>query len=289
MKILKKALSKPTLWILVAFFVIGMLPRYTSIFESSKQTTLLPLSTLLNAMPETGNSKYDKLIHENTLLKNELINKNKQISEYRNLLSNIKSLKMITDDSQYKIITAKVIMGFDLSEWRYSMAVNRGANQGVRIGYPVVVGNVLVGRVVAVGLNSCRIQLIVDPGFPGVKSIIENQQTHNANHSNKPISHGLLTGSARKSYMLSLEHIPHTDTAQKEDKIFVSNQSFMFPGGLYIGSIENIRREGDPRFFRIDVKPAIDPKSIENVQILTYKPKDLLPPETITDSVHIDN
>ncbi|MCD4656711.1 MAG: rod shape-determining protein MreC [Planctomycetes bacterium] len=289
MKILRKALSKPGLWLLVSFFVVGILPRCTSFFESSKQASLFPASTLLNILPDSGNSVLDKLRHENIHLKTELIQQKKMLAEYKQLISQVKLLtSTIADDVLYEIIPAKVLMGFDLSEWRYSIAVNKGASHKVKIGYPVTVGNVLVGRVIAVGISTCRVQLIVDPGFPGVKTVIEKQGFSSANAGTSTISHGMLKGSARKAYMLSLLHIPHTDAVVKGDKAFVSNQSFMFPGGLFIGSIENVRREGDPKFYRIDVKPAINPKSIENVQILTYKHKDLIPPTSIAESVHAE-
>jgi len=289
MKILRKALSKPGLWLLMSFFVVGILPRCTSFLESSKQASLFPASTLLNILPDSSNNVLDKLRYENDQLKTELIQQKKMLAEYKQLISQAKELTSAIDErEEYKIIPAKVLMGFDLSEWRYSIAVNKGARHKVKIGYPVTVGKVLVGRVIAVGISTCRVQLIVDPGFPGVKSVIVKQGISGATDSESAISHGMLVGSARKAYMLSCLHIPHTDAVVKNDKVFVSNQSFMFPGGLYIGRIENIRREGDPKFYRIDVKPAINPKSIENVQILTFKQKPLIPPTSIAESVQTE-
>ena len=274
----------------MSFFIVGILPRCTSFFESSKQASLFPASTLLNILPDSSNSILDKLMLENTKLKTELIQQKKMLAEYKRLISQVKQLvSAIDDDEPYEIIQAKVLMGFDLSEWRYSIAVNKGARHNVKIGYPVTIGSVLVGRVIAVGISTCRIQLIVDPGFPGVKSVIVKQGVSGDDDSISSISHGLLIGSARKAFMLSLLHIPHTDAVEKGDKVFVSNQSFMFPGGLYIGSIENVRREGDPKFYRMDVKPAINPKSIENVQILTFKHKALIPPKSIAESVYVED
>ena len=285
MKYILRAINKPTLWLIAVFFLVGILPQFTSVFESSKQYPVQPIATVLNLINDSDETEVTRLKKENLRLKNEITSLNNVISSYAEKLSHCKNFQQaVGSEKKHKLISAEILIGIDLSEWRFSLAINKGSQADVKVGYPVVAGNVLIGRVVAVGLWVSRVQLIVDPAFPGVKSIVmkkSNKKNMNNNLLLSSLPHGIILGSAKRDYELSLKHIPLVAEVNVGDELFVSNQSAIFPGGLYVGTVKQVLREGDPKFFRIDIEPAVDPRKLEQVEVVVFDNKLLQMPAKI--------
>jgi rod shape-determining protein MreC len=59
-------------------------------------------------------------------------------------------------------VVARVVSG-GVTNFDNTIAVNRGSNQGIRVGMPVVGGGGLVGRVIEVSGSRSTIQLVTDP------------------------------------------------------------------------------------------------------------------------------
>ncbi len=77
------------------------------------------------------------------------------------------ALKAVLERSQLdrlpRAVLARVLRAHDASAQRRSILIDRGSDDGVRVGHPVVMGDVLLGRVRAVHSSSALVQLVTDP------------------------------------------------------------------------------------------------------------------------------
>ncbi|MEW6027506.1 MAG: rod shape-determining protein MreC [Planctomycetota bacterium] len=95
------------------------------------------------------------------LLKNEnsaLANKLKTVSDFREIAASGMNIKQ-----NYNIVLADVVIKSDVSAWRRSFLINRGAQDGLQTGFTVVSGKYIVGKVSDVSSSTSRVQLITDP------------------------------------------------------------------------------------------------------------------------------
>lgn len=152
------------------------------------------------------------------------------------------------------------VINYDISD-RYSMiVVNRGTQDDVEAGNPVLsIANgetVLVGRVVEVSRNTCFVLFITDISS-SVTAVMEGSST------------GLLLQGGGGP-VLSLSYIPGTSEILPGKKVYVSPNSAVFPPDILIGEVTEVLP--DSLFVNYKtalVAPAIDVQGVSEVFLVT--------------------
>lgn len=90
--------------------------------------------------------------------------KNNRMTELLNDVKELKILKAIEDNINYKTITAKVI-GRSADNWHKQIILNVGKNANVKVGNTVLSRKGVIGQVVEVGSNFSVVHLISDPTY----------------------------------------------------------------------------------------------------------------------------
>ncbi|HEX8991798.1 MAG TPA: rod shape-determining protein MreC [Anaerolineales bacterium] len=155
-------------------------------------------------------------------------------------------------ESSYK---AASVIGRDPSPFLHYVIINRGSNEGIQRGMPVVTNEGLVGRVDAVIADAARVQLITDP----VSSV--NVHLKNGN------TDGVLVGSVTGDVSLNL--ISQDATVNPGDLILTSGLGGGFPADLIVGQIVNIRKLPAELFQQATVQPAVDFSQLQIVLVIT--------------------
>jgi rod shape-determining protein MreC len=157
---------------------------------------------------------------------------------------------------------AAAVIGRDPSPFLHYVIINRGSNEGILRGMPVVTNQGLIGRVDAVIADAARVQLITDPAS-NVNVRLQNAETEAS-----------LVGSVTGDLML--EMIPQDIDIQQGDLVLTSGLGGGYPPDLIIGQVANTpsRRDFD-LFQQATVQPVVDFNQLEIVLvIINFEPVD---------------
>ena len=193
-------------------------------------------------------------------LQTEIIELKQQISETR-VLEALVDFARVNPENQY--IAAKVI-GRDPNPFLQYVIINRGSDDGLRRGMPVVTQQGLVGRVAAVTAGAARVQLISDNGS-SVNVLLEPSRAPAA-------LEGDLTGE------LSLDMIPQSAEVKVGDLALTSGLGGNFPSNILVGQVSNVRSRDNDLFQRAAVQPSVNLSQLEIVLVITnFRPVDMSP------------
>lgn len=193
-------------------------------------------------------------------LQTEIIQLNQQLSVTR-VLSSLLDFARAQPENQYQ---AAAVIGRDPSPFLQYVIINRGSDDGVRRGMPVVTDRGLVGRISRVTANAASVQLITDP-------------TTTVNVRLEPSSaEAILTGSITGE--VSLEQIPQSAKVQPGDLLLTSGLGGNYPPNILIGQITGVRSRDIDLFQSASVQPTVEFDQLAIVLIITnFDPIDISP------------
>ncbi len=196
----------------------------------------------------TRNSELEAQVSQ---LQAQVIDLQQRVNETE-ILAALVDFSRANPESSYK---AASVIGRDPSPFLHYVIINRGSNEGIQRGMPVVTNEGLVGRVDAVIADAARVQLITDP----VSSV--NVHLKNGN------TDGVLVGSVTGDVSLNL--ISQDATINPGDLILTSGLGGGFPADLIVGQVVNIRRLPAELFQQATVQPAVDFSQLQIVLVIT--------------------
>ncbi|MBS1148527.1 MAG: mreC [Myxococcaceae bacterium] len=151
-------------------------------------------------------------------------------------------------------IAARVI-GINLSPHFLSMRINRGEDDAVRKGMPVVTPEGVVGQVVSAVGGSADVMLVSDPASR-VGVTIQRSRV-------RATAVGVGDGKS-----LALDNAARGDDVIDGDLVITSGTDGVFPQGLVIGKIEDVRRVSAGMFLSASVAPAVNLRGVEEVLVV---------------------
>jgi len=159
---------------------------------------------------------------------------------------------------QSNLIAGEVV-GQDPSPYLYYVIINRGGQDGLEIGMPVVAsGGRLVGRIADVRPRWAKVQLLIDPGSR-VNGVVQISRAT-----------GLAAGQPDGS--LILEQIPQSEAVDIGNTVVTSGRSSrggLIPKGLIIGYVTNIEKRDIDLYQQAILQPAVDFARLEAVLVIT--------------------
>ncbi|HSR19568.1 MAG TPA: rod shape-determining protein MreC [Anaerolineales bacterium] len=155
-------------------------------------------------------------------------------------------------ESSYK---AASVIGRDPSPFLHYVIINRGSNDGIQHGMPVVTNEGLAGRIDAVIADAARVQLITDPR--------SSVNTHLRNADIDAVLVGSVTGE------ISLELISQDAAVEPGDIILTSGLGGGFPPDLIVGQVVNVRKLPAELFQEATIQPAVDFTRLQIVLVIT--------------------
>jgi len=156
------------------------------------------------------------------------------------------------------------VIGRDPSPFLHYVIINRGSNDGILRGMPVVTDQGLVGRVDAVIADAARIELITDTAST-VNVRLQNAETEAS-----------LVGSVTGD--VSLELIPPDVHVEPGDLVLTSGLGGGYPPDLIVGQVVNVRSRDFDLFQQATVQPVVDFNRLQVVLVIVnFKPVDISP------------
>src|SRR5262245_22431976 len=207
------------------------------------------------------------LRQRNTELESEVAELQAQVIQLQQQVGKTQILAALVDfeqanpENRYK---AAAVIGRDPSPFLHYVIINRGSNEGILRGMPVVTNQGLIGRVDAVIADAARVQLITDPAST-VNVRLQNAATEAS-----------LVGSVPGG--LNLPLIPHDINVQTGDLVLTSGLGGGYPPDLIIGQVGSVRSRDFDLFQQATVQPVVDFNRLEIVLVITnFKSVEIAP------------
>ena len=209
---------------------------------------------------------YFELVHvreENAHLRDELAkvkSDQARLAELQVENQHLAELVALKDALGANAIAANVI-GSDATGVSRTLVLASGSDDGLRPGLAVLANQGVVGKIIAVSPHASRVLLIDDhnsalDGF--------DQRTR---------ARGIVAGLVEGGVIL--KYADRSQDIRIGDTIVTSGLDGIFPRGLLVGTIRNVRREGPGLFLGVRIAPAVDFRELEQVLILTQPPPHL--------------
>lgn len=181
-------------------------------------------------------------------------------------LRNLLGYKQVA--TQFDLVAASVI-GRESASWSSVIVINRGTLDGVANNMAVVTELGLVGHVMEAGLNSSKVQLLIDPRS-SVGTIIQRPESRVA---------GIVEGDIKNPSHPKMVNIPKDSDVQVNDMVVTSGFGGVYPKGLVVGKIIEIHNEegGLLKYGVIDT--SVNFQKLEDVAVIVTSRE--APPEPI--------
>ena len=203
---------------------------------------------------------------ENEILKannNELEKQNRELSSYKvknDQLRQALNLKSQFDD--YSFCGANII-AIDPGNWFNIFKIDKGSNDGIKADFPIVTNEKgLVGRILSSDLTSSKVLTIIDEesAVAGWISKVKG-------------GHAIIRGDMvlKKKGLCKLDYIPLDVDVEVGDVIETSGLGGIYPKGIIIGKVIEVRKTNSEMNRYAVIEPAADFKRLEEVYILKCK------------------
>jgi rod shape-determining protein MreC len=184
-------------------------------------------------------------------LQTQVIDLQQRVNETE-ILAALVDFSRANPESSYK---AASVIGRDPSPFLHYVIINRGSNDGIEKGMPVVTNEGLTGRIDAVIADAARVQLVTDAA--------SSVNVHLKNANTDAMLIGSVTGD------VSLDLISQDATVNPGDVILTSGLGGGFPSDLIVGQVLNVRKLPAELFQQASVQPAVDFSRLQIVLVIT--------------------
>lgn len=195
---------------------------------------------------------------QNAQLENEVAMLQSEIVALQENLAQSDILYTLLDfartNPEHEYVAATVI-GREISPFLQYIIIDKGSNDGLRHGMPVVTQQGLVGRIDALISDASRIQLITDAN----SSVNIKLQTAGVE--------GLVRGSVTGE--ISLDMVPVDSEVQIGDILMTSGLGGTYPPNIFVGQVLTMQSKQNVLFQTGSVQPVVDFSNLSAVLVIT--------------------
>lgn len=208
-------------------------------------------------------TEFDRIAEENEALRKE----NDELKQIQADLDVLKEenawlrdfLDVKNHNTSFEFVDATVV-GKNSGAAHNTLTLNKGSLHGIAEGMVVIAGAGLVGRVTEVGLNTSEVLCITDVSS-SIGALVERSAMTG-------IVEGYYENECRFLYTTGFSDI--SDIAEG-DVIISSGSGSIYPYGLKIGTVTEVKLDDASRSVIATVKAAVDFDDVDRVMIITSK------------------
>ena len=230
-------------------------------------TVIVPVQKSVTAMFDGVNGifgyfyRYSALEEENKKLR-------EQVEEYQKMEQ--RYLSAINENTQLRKLTGLVEkysdFDFELCQVasvshgvaQVGMVLSKGSDSGIETGDAVMTQGGMVGFVSTVGPNYCEVVTVLDISFKAEAKIARTKETVIAEGDLELLSDG----------RLKLAYLANDADIKKNDLVETSGYGGVYPQGLILGSVEEVRLDTGGLTSYAVVKPADDISTLRWVYVV---------------------
>ena len=223
--------------------------------QSAVSRAFHPVASFFSGLAHVGSLESDNraLRVENERLRAQ---SSKSVSTQREL-ARLEALFKLQQSLGLKGVAARVV-GESVSNFEWTVTIDRGSSDGIKAYMPVVTGEGLVGNVIQVASHWSRVMLIIDPRSAVAARLAGSGET------------GLVTGQRARPLSMDLVN-PEATVSANEQVVTSGYQGGLYPPEILIGFVSSEYTRPGSLTKSILVRPAVDFSSLEFVDVITGK------------------
>lgn len=158
---------------------------------------------------------------------------------------------------EYETLAATIIAE-DVTDWFNTFTIDRGSEDGVKVGNSVITPDGLVGLVIEVGVTSSKLLTIVDEDYAFMCRV---------SRTNELVR---VKGGSRETlnYDLEIDRLTKTSTLMVGDKIVTAKSGGVFPEGLMVGTVKEVNVDKNDGTITAVLTTAVDLTLLSHVYVL---------------------
>ncbi len=208
-----------------------------------------------------GITSYSSLKNQNVQLRRQVADLRGQLRTTRGTGTTVTQLEKLLDLPTVEDATgiAARVTGGTPGNFERTAQLDKGSDQGIRVGYPVVTGDGLVGTITAVAAQSATITLIDSPTI-GVGVRLQTTNT------------SAITSAKSGSRELTLSFLsdPNVKAQKGELVITASSPKAAFPPELPVGTVSSYSKGLSDLQPTITITPVVNLSDLDYVKVLRY-------------------
>ncbi len=158
-----------------------------------------------------------------------------------------------------KQVVAAAVVGKDPSPWLKTVIIDKGTNEGVQRGMPVVTPDGIAGLITDASTRYAKVLLITD----------QNSAVDALTQSSR--SRGIVKGES--SGKLRLDYVLRRHDIAEGDIIISSGLDGVFPKGIRVGYVHEVVKPNSGIFQEVSLTPYVDFEKLEEVLVIIDSPE----------------
>ena len=244
-----KALGYTVIIFLLLFISIQIDRKTGKIENVLKDVTTITSKIFMYPFTALNSEKNKDQTESYIIQKNINSSLEKEIQELKDALELNRTL------TEYEAVNA-TILSRNKSYWFNTITIDKGKSSGIKKDMAVITKNGLIGKITKTSDNSSEVKLITSDDTNFKVSI--------AIKVNEIDNYGVLNGYEKETGLLKASGIDKTTPIEKDDIVLTSGLGSMFPGGIYIGTVEKIESD------KYDLSKTIYIKTYQNFNDIHY-------------------
>ena len=263
-------------WLLILSAICVVLMLFTFVFDIPLKplnevvsVTVVPLQKGISIVGENLYSRKEmvkqmnELVDQNNKLMkqvNDLTMENDILMQDKIELNSLRALYQLDQTySDYPKTGARVISG-STGNWFSTFIIDKGSNDGMKVGMNVLAGGGLVGRITEVGANWSRVLSIIDD-TSNVSCMLLTTNDH------LMVSGSLST--MENGYITFNQLSENAKGVEVGDKIVTSNISDVYLPGIQVGIISYMEKDSNHLSVSGYITPSVNFEHISEVLVIT--------------------
>lgn len=184
-------------------------------------------------------------------------------------LEHLRNRLALPSDPQFGQLAANVVSR-DVNVWFRHLIIDRGSLDGVKLNMPAVTSAGIVGRIIEVGPNYARVQMISDT-YAGAGAMLQKSRAM-----------GELRGLSTAVSTCELKSVPSSEEVELGEVVVTTGLDGIYPKGLTVGTVERVESDPNGPWHKITVRPSSPIDRLEYLFVLLIEQRDLKMQETIS-------
>lgn len=274
---MKKLFSKKGLTVIVIAIIVAavtgislLINNNPGIVTNSVETLLAPVKTVTASVAGVCEKIYgymhdfDRLLEENAQLRAQLAGSSQEEREFEQLEAENKRLRDLLELSQRNtdyVFENAAIIAWSSSNWESTFTISKGsANSDIEAGDCIITATgEVVGIVKTVSTVSSVCASVIDTDFSASVNLNNVSGSSSAKGDYSLMKDGLLM----------LEYINESNKVLNGDTVITSGKGGVFPDGLLVGYIADVRKDSTGLSDYAVVEPAADLDNVLDVFVIT--------------------
>ena len=214
----------------------------------------------------------EDLLDENERLRTELLIHKRELQKMASLAAeNVRLRELLNSADMLKdrVLIAELV-GVSPDPLVHTVMVNKGSDDGVYLGQPLLDADGLMGQVVSVGRHSSKVLLITDTTHALPVMINRNGVR-------------LVAEGTGNLYQLNLRHVFSTVDIREGDLLVSSGLGQRFPSGYPVATVETIQHDPGQPYARVIARPMAQLNRSRHVLLVFDRPAGFTPPTDLSE------